>query len=81
MLILYKVLTEQGVILSVSVVISIFICTAYSVWLFNRVCYGAPNYKYLIYTRDIDYLEMCIIGPILFFSLLIGCYPTILIQM
>ena len=48
---------------------------AYSLWVFNRVCFG--NIK-LIYVKDINRFEFLILSILAFFTILFGVFPTIL---
>ena len=81
LLILYKVITDCHILLTISISISIFLCTIYSIWLYNRICFGLIKYKSFYKLNDVLKIEFCIIVPILIAVLLIGIYPNILIQL
>lgn len=78
--ILYKVVSEMHYLLVICISTAIFICTVYSIWLYNRVFFCLPKYRYLTYLKDMNYLEFSIIMPITTFIVIIGLYPTIMIQ-
>lgn len=80
LLILYKVVSEFHLILSVSICIAIFMCTTYSIWLYNRVCFGLANNQRFKLMKDISFLEFSILLPIVLFIFVIGIYPSLIIQ-
>lgn len=81
LLILYKVVSEMHLLLIISVCIAIFICTVYSIWLYNRIFFGLPKFKYLSYLKDINFLELSVLMPITVIIMLIGVYPSIIINL
>jgi proton-translocating NADH-quinone oxidoreductase chain M len=56
-------------------VIGVFICTIYSLWLYNKLVFMIPKYKYIKYTNDLSFLECSLLSIILFFVFWLGVYP------
>ena len=48
---------------------------AYSLWVYNRICFG--NIK-LIYVKDVNRFEFIILAILAFFTILFGVFPIIL---
>lgn len=57
----------------------IFLCTAYSIILYNRTTFGYLNTTNLTYLFDISKLEFFLLLPFVLFLILWGIYPTLLI--
>lgn len=57
----------------------IFLCTVYSIVLYNRVTFGYLNTNNLTYLFDINRLEFFLLLPFVLFLILWGIYPTLLI--
>ena len=55
--------------------LGVILCGAYSLWLYNRVIFGNLKINNIIYFRDINYREFCILLPLLFLTMLMGIYP------
>lgn len=62
-------LASSGVILS----------AAYSIYLYNRVCFGAPS-KYLYYSRDVNRQEFFSLVPLIALIFLMGIFPSSVID-
>ncbi len=56
-------------------IIGVFICTVYSLWLYNKLVFMIPKYKYIKYTNDLSFLECSLLLIILFFVFWLGVYP------
>jgi len=56
-------------------VIGIFICTVYSLWLYNKLIFMIPKYTYIKYYNDLSFLETSLLFIILFFVFWLGIYP------
>ena len=54
--------------------LGIFLCSTYSIWLYNRTMCGNLSDQVLSYT-DIDFLDVFIIRVLLAFILIFGIYP------
>ena len=64
-----SVLGSTGIVLS----------AAYSIWLYNRISYGAYS-KYLNYTTDMNRREFNVILPLFVFTVLFGVMPNLIID-
>ena len=60
--------------------ISIFFCTIYTMWVYNKICFGLPNYKFGNKHVDLKLHEFFILFVLFFFMILIGIYPNIFID-
>ena len=59
----------------------IFFNTIYAFWLFNRISFGnITTSPYLSSFRDLSFIEFITLFPFLFFSLLLGLFPSSLIK-
>ena len=59
-----------GGLASLGVVLS----AGYSIYLYNRVCFGAPS-KFLYFSRDLNRREFCTLVPLIFLIFLMGIFP------
>lgn len=57
----------------------IFLCTVYSILLYNRTIFGYLNTSNLTYLFDMSKLEFFLLLPFILFLILWGVYPTLLI--
>lgn len=57
---------------------SIILSAAYSIYLFNRISFGAYS-RYLSYTTDISRREFMLLVPLLFTAVLFGIMPNIIL--
>jgi len=60
--------------------IGIFLCTVYSMLLYNRITFGYLNSNHLTHLFDINKLEFFLLLPFVLFLILWGIYPTLLIN-
>lgn len=74
-LIFFSALSSTNLFVLLSISISIFLCSFYSLFVYNRLTFGLSN-RIIIY-NDLNVLEFSILCPILFFLFLIGIYPKI----
>lgn len=58
----------------------IFVGTVYSIWLYNKIIFGLPNYKFYTYLYDLTIIEICLLIPLMFHILWIGIYPKNFIE-
>ncbi len=65
----FAVLGSTGIVLS----------AAYSIWLYNRIAFGAWS-KYLNYTIDITRREFMLLLPLLFVAVVFGIFPNIILD-
>lgn len=64
-----------GTLSSLGVILS----AIYSIFLFNRVCFGAPS-NYLYFSRDINRQEFFSIIPLIILIFLMGLFPILIID-
>ncbi|MDF2698965.1 MAG: nad4 [Haloplasmataceae bacterium] len=55
---------------------SIFICSIYSLWLYNKVVFLMPKKEFIKNFFDLSFLEISIITPLILFMFLLGIYPN-----
>ena len=59
--------------------LGIILSAAYSIWLFNRICFGSPSY-FCEASLDLTRFEFLLLLPCLFLVLLLGIYPNIILE-
>jgi len=59
--------------------LGIILSAAYSIWLFNRICFGSPSY-YCEPSSDLTRFEFLLLLPCLFLVLILGIYPNIILE-
>nr|YP_006280872.1 NADH dehydrogenase subunit 4 [Neopyropia yezoensis]AFH57678.1 NADH dehydrogenase subunit 4 [Neopyropia yezoensis]QGA30550.1 NADH dehydrogenase subunit 4 [Neopyropia yezoensis] len=59
---------------------SMILGAGYSIWLFNRVCFGSLKLQYITNFQDISRREFCILFPLSVFVLWMGIYPEIFLS-
>jgi NADH:ubiquinone oxidoreductase subunit 4 (subunit M) len=59
------------------IMFGVLLTTIYSIWLFNRLCFGSIRVKYGV---DLTIIETIITYFFLFFTIIFGFYPNILIN-
>ena len=65
-----------GIISAVSMVLG----AIYSIWLYNRLVFGLVKNKTMLIFCDISRREFHILIPLAFFSLLLGIYPSLILN-
>jgi NADH-quinone oxidoreductase subunit M len=53
---------------------------AYSLWVFNRIVYGNVKLQYLQKFTDVNFLDLCVLTPLVIGTLWIGLYPQSFFQ-
>ena len=66
--------------IAVFAIISMLFGSIYSLWLFNRVCYGNIQINFISFYQDLNKRELCMFCIILLVVFLIGLYPTFLLD-
>lgn len=61
----------------IGIMLGVLFTTIYSIWLFNRLCFGSIKVKY---GSDLNNIEVLITFFFIFFTLIFGFYPNILIN-
>jgi NADH-quinone oxidoreductase subunit M len=60
--------------------LGVILCGSYSLWLYNRICFGNLKSLNTFYYKDIDLKEFIILLILLFLVLFIGIYPKYLLD-
>ena len=71
----------QGYYLGVLVaVIGIFLCTVYSMWMYNKIIFMIPKFNYVVVT-DLYLFELVVLMPLIVFIFFMGIKPSILFNL
>lgn len=73
-------LLDQSVYIVAFSAIGIFLGTAYSLWLYNRLVFGTLKGTFITYYKDINRLELYLITPFIVAMLVFGIYPKLLMD-
>lgn len=60
--------------------IGFILSVIYSIWLFNRICFGNLRIQYAQFYEDITLVDFVILFVLAFSTLLIGIYPSLLLN-
>jgi NADH-quinone oxidoreductase subunit M len=77
-LILCSTLWSDNIICVSAIGCSIFVCSFYSLYAYNRISYGLPSN--IVIFKDISIIEFAIMLPILIYLIFLGLYPAPLIN-
>jgi proton-translocating NADH-quinone oxidoreductase chain M len=80
LLILIGVMYQGHIIAIIASIIGIFLCTVYSMWMYNKVVFLLPKFSYIIIT-DLYFFEIVILFSLLFFMLFLGICPMSLFSL
>lgn len=58
-------------------IIGIFLCTVYSMWMYNKIIFLLPKYYYTIIT-DLFIFEIIILTPLVIYMIILGITPDII---
>jgi len=81
LLVLSIIIVNINIWLSIIFIIGLFICSIYSMWLYNKIMFGLPKYNIMLYLKDINLLEFFILIPITIMITFIGFYPNWIIDL
>jgi NADH:ubiquinone oxidoreductase subunit 4 (subunit M) len=56
--------------------LSVVLCGAYSLWLYNKITFGNLKTNYTLHFKDIDLRELSLMLPLLILVLFLGLYPV-----
>ncbi len=71
----------QGYYLGVfAAVIGIFLCTVYSMWMYNKIIFMIPKFNYIIIT-DLYLFEIIVLTPLIVFIFFMGIKPSMLFNL
>lgn len=75
LLILCGVVYSDNYIAVFCSIIGIFLCTVYSMWMYNKITFLLPRFYYLV-VFDLFFFEIIILLPLVFFMLYFGIQPN-----
>lgn len=58
---------------------SMVLVAAYSIWLYNRICFGNES-MYLVKSKDLTRREFFLLVPLVFLTFLLGIYPNLVLD-
>ena len=70
---------QKNPILTAISATSMVLVAGYSIWLYNRICFGNESI-YLIKTKDITRREFFLFLPLVFLTFILGIYPNIMLD-
>ena len=70
---------EYSIIVGVLASLGMVLGAAYSLYLYNRVCFGNPS-NYIIFSRDVNRREFYTLLPLVALTILMGIYPSAIID-
>jgi hypothetical protein len=71
---------KTNIISSIFASLGVILCGSYSLWLYNRLCFGNLKNLNILNYKDINLREFIILFILFFFVILIGIYPKILLE-
>lgn len=79
LLILCGVIYSNNNIAIICCIVGIFLCTIYSMWMYNKITFLLPRFYYLI-VFDLFFFEIIILSVLVFFMIYLGIQPNIIIN-
>ena len=79
LLILTGIVYTQYYSAFISASFGIFLCTVYSMWMYNKIIFLLPKYSYIIVT-DLFIFEIVLLTPLVILMLILGIFPNIINQ-
>jgi NADH:ubiquinone oxidoreductase subunit 5 (subunit L)/multisubunit Na+/H+ antiporter MnhA subunit len=70
---------QKNPIITAIAATSMVLVAAYSIWLYNRICFGNESI-YLIKAKDLTRREFFLLLPLVFLTFLLGIYPNIILD-
>nr|YP_004123208.1 NADH dehydrogenase subunit 4 [Oscarella viridis]ADO51461.1 NADH dehydrogenase subunit 4 [Oscarella viridis] len=70
---------EYSIIVGVLASLGMVLGAAYSLYLYNRVCFGNSS-NYIIFSRDVNRREFYVLLPLIGLTILMGIYPSAIID-
>jgi NADH-quinone oxidoreductase subunit M len=68
---------KTSILIAMLSALGVILCGSYSLWLYNRLCFGNLNISSILYFKDLDRKEFFILSTLLVLILLMGVYPKI----
>jgi len=60
--------------------LGVILCGSYSLWLYNRICFGNLRINNTLYYKDVDLRESILFTILLLMVLLLGVYPNVFLK-
>jgi proton-translocating NADH-quinone oxidoreductase chain M len=79
LLILSGIIYTQYYSAFISASFGIFLCTVYSMWMYNKIIFLLPKYSYIVIT-DLFIFEIILLIPLVGLMLVLGIFPNIINQ-
>jgi NADH-ubiquinone oxidoreductase chain 4 len=70
---------RNPVLTALAAFFSVILTAAYSIWLFNRVCFGSFS-PYLLRASDLTRREFFLLLPYLILTFLLGIFPNLILD-
>lgn len=70
---------SQNIIIGLLASSGIVLSAGYSIWLYNRISFGASS-KYLKYTTDLNRREFMVLLPLIIIAIIFGIFPNIVLD-
>jgi NADH-quinone oxidoreductase subunit M len=58
----------------------IVLCAGYSIWIYNRLCFGSINTKFILNFVDLTQIEIIMLLPFSLLIIFLGVYPLVLLD-
>jgi NADH-quinone oxidoreductase subunit M len=68
---------KTSILIAMLSALGVILCGSYSLWLYNRLCFGNLNINSILYFKDLDRKEFFILSTLLILIILMGVYPKI----
>lgn len=78
--IIFTGLIDINLLILFIALISVILCILYTVVFYNRLSFSNLNIIYILIFKDIKIRELIVIIPILFFTLIFGIWPNIILE-
>lgn len=70
---------QKNPIITAIAATSMVLVAAYSIWLYNRICFGNES-MYLVKSKDLTRREFFLLLPLVFFTFALGIYPNLILD-
>jgi NADH-quinone oxidoreductase subunit M len=71
---------EDNMIVSIFAALGIILSACYSLFLYNRVCFGGLSSYFLVSPRDLTRREYYILMPLAVLSIILGVFPSAILE-
>ena len=73
-------LFKLNVIATTLATLGVILCGSYSLWLYNRICFGNLKLSNILFYKDLDFNEFSILSIITLLVLFTGIYPNFFLK-